>query len=203
MAGRVTVRVKGRQDKEKSILEADEVYYDTNRNVALALNARLQIQSKRLSNRATSFNEPVYVIAREIQQTDENHFKAIEAEVSAGKLPADPGLKLIVDTCIGNDKPRSMLGGAPLQTAFPQSLEAAGCKREDIDTVICTHLHVDHVGWNTMLEGGKWVPTFPNARYLIGKQESAHWKNDSDAETRTILGDSVQPIFDHGLVDLR
>jgi glyoxylase-like metal-dependent hydrolase (beta-lactamase superfamily II) len=113
-----------------------------------------------------------------------------------------PGLKLIVDTCIGNDKPRSMLGGAPLQTAFLQSLEAAGCKREDIDTVICTHLHVDHVGWNTMLEGGKWVPTFPNARYLIGKQEYAHWKNDSDAETRTILGDSVQPIFDHGLVDL-
>jgi len=113
-----------------------------------------------------------------------------------------PGLKLIVDTCVGNDKPRALFGGVGLQTGFLKSLEATGCKREAVNTVVCTHLHVDHVGWNTMLEGGKWVPTFPNARYLIGKQEYAHWKCEGDKEQQEILSDSVQPIFDRGLADL-
>jgi glyoxylase-like metal-dependent hydrolase (beta-lactamase superfamily II) len=71
-----------------------------------------------------------------------------------------------------------------------------------VDTVVCTHLHVDHVGWNTMLEDGKWVPTFPRARYLIGRKEHAHWSAEGDAEAQQILADSVQPIFDAGLVDL-
>ena len=113
-----------------------------------------------------------------------------------------PGLALIVDTCIGNDKPRRMLGQRPLQTAFLSSLAAAGCKPEDVSAVVCTHLHVDHVGWNTRLEGERWVPTFPRARYLLGRTEYEHWKVEGSEEQAQILTDSVQPIFDAGLVDL-
>ncbi len=113
-----------------------------------------------------------------------------------------PGLRLVVDTCIGNDRPRRFLGNAPLATPFLARLAEAGWTREGVDTVVCTHLHVDHVGWNTMLENSRWVPTFPKARYLIGKAEYAHWSAEGDAEQQTILGDSVQPIFDAGLVDL-
>ena len=113
-----------------------------------------------------------------------------------------PGLNLVVDTCVGNDKPRGLLGGQALQTGFLQSLEEAGCKPDAVDAVVCTHLHVDHVGWNTMLKDGKWVPTFPQARYLIGKQEYEFWSRDGDAEQQTILSDSVKPIFDQGLATL-
>jgi glyoxylase-like metal-dependent hydrolase (beta-lactamase superfamily II) len=110
-----------------------------------------------------------------------------------------PGLKLVVDTCIGNDKARSMLRGQTLGTPFLEHLAKAGFTRDNVDAVVCTHLHVDHVGWNTMLENGKWVPTFRNARYLIGRQEYEHWSAAGDEEQKQILGDSVAPIFDAGL----
>jgi glyoxylase-like metal-dependent hydrolase (beta-lactamase superfamily II) len=113
-----------------------------------------------------------------------------------------PGLKLVVDTCIGNDRNRAFLGGRSLSTPFLTHLEEAGWTRQGVDMVVCTHLHVDHVGWNTMLEGGKWVPTFPNARYLIGKREFEHWNAEDDAEQQAILGDSVRPILDAGLAEL-
>jgi glyoxylase-like metal-dependent hydrolase (beta-lactamase superfamily II) len=113
-----------------------------------------------------------------------------------------PGLRLVVDTCVGNDRPRSLLGGNALSTGFLKELEAAGWSREGVDAVVCTHLHVDHVGWNTMLEDGRWVATFPKARYLIGRTEHAHWSAEGDEEQQQILADSVQPIFDAGLVDL-
>jgi glyoxylase-like metal-dependent hydrolase (beta-lactamase superfamily II) len=113
-----------------------------------------------------------------------------------------PGLRLVVDTCVGNDKPRKgMTGPKGLATAFLQSLDEAGWTRESVDAVICTHLHVDHVGWNTMLVDGKWVPTFPNARYLLGKAEFAHWSAEGDDEQQQILSDSVQPILDAGLAE--
>jgi len=116
-----------------------------------------------------------------------------------------PGLRLVVDTCIGNDKPRQLLGlldGKPLATPFLQRLADVGWSRESVDMVLCTHLHVDHVGWNTMLVDGKWVPTFPKARYLIGKREFEHWSDTGHEEQQALLGDSVRPIFDAGLVDL-
>ena len=113
-----------------------------------------------------------------------------------------PGLRLVVDTCIGNDRPRGFIGNQPLATNFLRDFESAGWTRDGVDAVVCTHLHVDHVGWNTMLEDGKWVPTFPNARYLIGKSEYDYWRKEGDAEQQTILGDSIQPVFDAGLVDL-
>ena len=113
-----------------------------------------------------------------------------------------PGLRLVVDTCIGNDKPRNLTGGNPLATPFLQHLADAGWSRDSVDAVLCTHLHVDHVGWNTMLVDGKWVPTFHKARYLIGKREFEHWRNDGDEEQQAIMGDSVRPIFDAGLAEL-
>src|ERR1700722_12935011 len=113
-----------------------------------------------------------------------------------------PGLKVIVDTCVGNDRPREITGGQPLATPFLQHLGAAGGARDGVDAVVCTHLHVDHVGWNTMLENGKWVPTFPNARYLIARCEYDFWSAGDDEEQCAMLGDSVNPIFDAGLAEL-
>jgi glyoxylase-like metal-dependent hydrolase (beta-lactamase superfamily II) len=110
-----------------------------------------------------------------------------------------PGLRLVVDTCVGNDKARSMLMGQMLNTPFLSHLAKAGFTRDSVDTVVCTHLHVDHVGWNTMLENGKWVPTFPRARYLIGRTEYAHWRSAEGTEQQEILEDSVAPIFEAGL----
>ena len=110
-----------------------------------------------------------------------------------------PGLRLVVDTCIGNDKPRAFLRGKALSTGFLADLEAVGWSRDSVDAVVCTHLHVDHVGWNTMLVDGKWVPTFPNARYYIGRLEYEHWVAEAAGDQQAILDDSVTPIFDAGL----
>src|SRR6185312_479917 len=113
-----------------------------------------------------------------------------------------PGLRLVVDTCIGNDRPRAFVGGRPLSTPFLERFHETGWTRESVDRVLCTHLHVDHVGWNTMLEDGRWVPTFPNARYLIGRQEYDHWKAEGEAEQQVILSDSIQPILDANLAEM-
>ena len=86
-----------------------------------------------------------------------------------------PGLTVLVDTCVGNDKPRQNPGWHMLQTDFLDRLAAAGCPPESVDLVLCTHLHVDHVGWNTRLDNGRWVPTFPRARYLFARTEWEHW----------------------------
>ena len=109
--------------------------------------------------------------------------------------------RIVVDTCIGNDKPRAIPAWNHLQTRFLDDLAAAGYPRESIDTVLCTHLHVDHVGWNTMWSGGHWVPTFPNARYLVHAREWAYWQAEAEGEHRQIMNDSVQPIVDAGLMD--
>jgi glyoxylase-like metal-dependent hydrolase (beta-lactamase superfamily II) len=114
-----------------------------------------------------------------------------------------PARRIIVDTCIGNDKERDIPTWSRLQTSFLADLAAAGHARERIDTVLCTHLHVDHVGWNTMLVDGRWLPTFPRARYLIGRREWEHWRNPKPGtQNARLLADSVQPVFDAGLVDL-
>ena len=96
-----------------------------------------------------------------------------------------PGLTALVDTCVGNDKDRG--GRAPfhmMRTTFLDDLTAAGFPPESIDLVICTHLHVDHVGWNTRLEHGRWVPTFPRARHLFARQEWEHWSAEDDDDTK-------------------
>ncbi|MDA0978204.1 MAG: MBL fold metallo-hydrolase [Proteobacteria bacterium] len=114
-----------------------------------------------------------------------------------------PTKKIMVDTCIGNDKQRSNPNWSHLQLPFLDDLKTAGYDREDIDTVLCTHLHVDHVGWNTMLVDDKWIPTFPNARYLLARKEFEYWDQVAIGEDEDdILSDSVRPVFDAGLVDL-
>jgi len=112
------------------------------------------------------------------------------------------GRTIVVDTCVGNDKPREVKAWHMRQGRFLEDLAEAGFPRERVDTVLCTHLHVDHVGWNTMLAEGKWVPTFPNARYLLGKKEWAHWSNEPEGPDREVRNDSVRPILEAGLADL-
>jgi len=114
-----------------------------------------------------------------------------------------PGMRLVVDTCVGNDRPREITGGEPMSTRFLEHLSEAGWSRDEVDAVVCTHLHVDHVGWNTVLVGGKWVPTFANARYVFGKAEYEHWRDHSDAPDKlAVFSDSVKPIADAGKADL-
>ncbi|KXS20088.1 Zn-dependent hydrolase [Gonapodya prolifera JEL478] len=110
--------------------------------------------------------------------------------------------RIVVDTCIGNDKKRHNKGWNNLQTDFLSKMNAAGYPPESITHVICTHLHVDHVGWNTRLVGGKWVPTFPNAKYLFAKPEFEHWSQTAYADGDDIFSDSVKPIYDAGLAQL-
>jgi glyoxylase-like metal-dependent hydrolase (beta-lactamase superfamily II) len=115
-----------------------------------------------------------------------------------------PDRRIVVDTCLGNDKAgRRIPTWNNLQGTFLADLAAAGYPREAIDTVLCTHLHVDHVGWNTMLVDGKWVPTFPRARYLMGRVEFDHWRSQHERDDMAaIFADSVKPVHDAGLVDL-
>ena len=114
-----------------------------------------------------------------------------------------PDRRILVDTCLGNDKERDVPGWHMRQGPFLDDMAKAGFPRESIDQVLCTHLHVDHVGWNTMRSDGKWVATFPNARYLFGREEWEHWDaNSADGRYGPVIEDSVRPIVEAGLVDL-
>ncbi len=113
------------------------------------------------------------------------------------------GQKIVIDTCVGNDRERELPQCTDLQTAFLEDFRSAGFDPASINVVLCTHLHFDHCGWNTELENGRWVPTFPNARYLFGRKEWAYWQEvlkERSQNVRHIL-DSVQPIIDAGLAD--
>ncbi len=112
------------------------------------------------------------------------------------------GRVIVVDTCVGNDKPRDLKDWNMRKGQFLDDMTEAGFPRERVTTVLCTHLHVDHVGWNTMLQDGKWIPTFPNARYLIGRKEWDYWKNEAEGPDRVVRNDSVRPILEAGLADL-
>lgn len=112
------------------------------------------------------------------------------------------GKRIVVDTCIGNDKVRSNPEWNKMQLPFLADLRKAGYPRESINNVVCTHLHIDHVGWNTMLQNGEWVATFPNARYLIGGTEWDFFARQQDEFFKAPVDDSVRPIFDQGLAEL-
>ncbi|MBW2361828.1 MAG: MBL fold metallo-hydrolase [Deltaproteobacteria bacterium] len=118
-----------------------------------------------------------------------------------GLLVETPDRKILVDTCIGNDKDLSMPAWSQRSSSFLDDLASQGGTRDAIDTVLCTHLHVDHVGFNTVLENGKWAPTFRNARYLFGRKEFEYWKDEPDM-VGPVFGESVQPIVDAGLAEL-
>ena len=115
------------------------------------------------------------------------------------------GLTVLVDSCGGNDKERARPHFHRRSWPWLEALRSAGVAPEDIDVVLCTHLHVDHVGWNTRLDNGRWVPTFPNARYLIAQREWDYWRAAGPAalaRTGDYITDSVLPIFKAGQVEL-
>lgn len=121
-----------------------------------------------------------------------------------------PRHTILVDTCVGNDKPRP---GRPmfdqLNLPYLADLAAAGVRPEEVDFVLCTHLHVDHVGWNTQLIDGRWVPTFPNAKYIFARTEYDFWEqghlNGTESKVPNVYDDSVLPVMEAGqavLVDM-
>ncbi len=113
-----------------------------------------------------------------------------------------PRHTILVDTCGGNDKdrpqrPRYHMNRWP----YLENLETSGVHPEDVDFVLCTHLHVDHVGWNTRLLDGRWVPTFPNARYLFGRLEWEFWEQRFKAPgsiEAPHYEDSILPVIEAG-----
>jgi len=115
------------------------------------------------------------------------------------------GKRILIDTCVGNHKSRPARPKWHLmETPYLARLKAAGVDPGQVDMVMCTHLHVDHVGWNTRLENGRWVPTFPNAEYVFSKADFDHYsKLDADPKTGPVNGgsfrDSVLPVVEAGL----
>jgi glyoxylase-like metal-dependent hydrolase (beta-lactamase superfamily II) len=109
-----------------------------------------------------------------------------------------PHHTILVDSCIGNDKPRPQRPKWNMKTddAYLRGLSSAGFSPDDIDFVMCTHLHVDHVGWNTRMENGRWVPTFPKARYVFGKQEFDYWTEQNAKAPVPPFVDSVLPVVE-------
>lgn len=119
------------------------------------------------------------------------------------------GRTLLIDACIGEHKDIPEIPGWHQRrgSGFLDRLHACGVDPADIDLVFCTHLHVDHVGWNTRQDNGRWQPTFPNARYLFGRRELADWMVQHDAGRAPpiharALEQSVIPIVEAGRVDL-
>lgn len=115
-----------------------------------------------------------------------------------------PSQRVVVDTGLGNDKQgRNVPVWNDRHSPFLETLSAAGFTPDTIDTVLCTHLHVDHVGWNTRLIDGHWVPTFPKAHYVFGRTEYEHWRDHSETPDKAaVFGDSVQPIVAAGKAEL-
>lgn len=110
--------------------------------------------------------------------------------------------RIVVDTCLGGGKERPIPNWSNLQSELLEDLTKLGFGREAVDRVLCTHLHFDHIGWNTVLEDGAWVPTFPNARYLMAEQEWGYWQHEDDPYAPQAKQDSILPVFEAGLVDL-
>jgi glyoxylase-like metal-dependent hydrolase (beta-lactamase superfamily II) len=116
-----------------------------------------------------------------------------------GFLLKTPSQVILIDACLGNHKTAGFDDWAGRDDGrFLAGLTAAGVTPAEIDVVFCTHLHVDHVGWNTRLENGQWVPTFPNARYLLPEADVEHYGKDA-GETYT---ESVLPVIAAGQAEL-
>jgi glyoxylase-like metal-dependent hydrolase (beta-lactamase superfamily II) len=116
------------------------------------------------------------------------------------------GKTVLIDGCVGNDKSRPTRPmWNKLQTRYLERFVATGATPEQVDLVMCTHLHNDHVGWNTRLVDGRWVPTFPNARYVWHRADYEKYKDADPAKepnNRAAFDDSVRPIVEAGLADM-
>jgi glyoxylase-like metal-dependent hydrolase (beta-lactamase superfamily II) len=117
-------------------------------------------------------------------------------------LVKTPSHTVLIDTCVGNHKERPWVPRFhQLDTPWLDRLSRAGVTPDDVDFVLCTHLHTDHVGWNTFLKDGRWVPTFPNARYVFSQDEHDHWSPETNPglaisrpDRAAIYTDSVLPV---------
>src|SRR6478736_2631013 len=109
-----------------------------------------------------------------------------------------PRHNILIDSYVGNHKPRPSRPFWHMMNSdrFEKGLGAAGLTVNDIDYVMCTHLHVDHVGWNTRLENGRWVPTFPKAKYVFGKSEFDYWTKENAKAEVGPFADSVLPVVE-------
>ena len=110
---------------------------------------------------------------------------------------------ILVDTCVGNHKSRPARPSWHMQNSpFIEELAGVGVQPEEVDFVLCTHLHVDHVGWNTKLLDGRWVPTFPNAKYIFSRNEfelwAARYEKGETVPVPLVYEDSVLPIVEAG-----
>ena len=123
-----------------------------------------------------------------------------------GFLIRSKGKLILVDTCVGDCKHRPRAVFNNQRWNWLDRLHEAGASPKDIDIVVCTHFHVDHVGWNTQLDNGRWVPTFPRARYVFAKAEWDFWRSEGGRHGLSRAGDyvadSVVPIVEAGLADL-
>jgi glyoxylase-like metal-dependent hydrolase (beta-lactamase superfamily II) len=117
-------------------------------------------------------------------------------------LVESQGKRIVIDTCLGNDKPRIVPQWAKRQGRFLDDIAQACFPRESVDFVVCTHLHPDHVGWNTMLVDSRWVPTFPNARYIFPARDWEWLDRQPVSPLGDYAGDSVRPIIAAGLAEL-
>ena len=117
-----------------------------------------------------------------------------------------PHHTIMIDCCVGNHKSRPTRTFWHMMNSdrYEKNLAASGFSLDDIDFVMCTHLHTDHVGWNTRLENGQWVPTFPKARYVFADRELAYWtkRQKEDPATCPWITDSVLPIVAANRVDI-
>ena len=112
-----------------------------------------------------------------------------------------PQHTVLVDTGVGNDKSRHETALWNRRNGgYLDDLRAVGVTPEQVDLVLCTHLHVDHVGWNTRLVDGRWVPTFAKARYVFPGAEWEFWKfeNEAGREKSGCIADSVVPVVEAG-----
>ena len=118
------------------------------------------------------------------------------------------GRTILIDACVGDHKERPARPEWHRRSdgTWLSALAACGLAPQDIDIVFCTHLHADHVGWNTRLEDGRWVPTFPNARYITSRTEFEFWQNEVARQDGPVghgsFEDSVLPVMEAGRMDL-
>ena len=120
------------------------------------------------------------------------------------------GKRILVDPCVGHQRNRPLLPFYHMiNSPLIDRLGAFGVSPEGIDYVFCTHLHLDHVGWNTRLKDGRYVPTFPNARYLFSRAEDEYWRGELTGELPEeevfndgVYAECIQPVIEAGLADM-
>ncbi|WP_149537605.1 MBL fold metallo-hydrolase [Siccirubricoccus phaeus] len=151
-------------------------------------------------------------LTKEVLEENRSWLEPTSIDPATGKLilciqsyiVETPHHKILVDTCVGNhkDRPTRPFWHQKTDETWQRNLAGAGFRPEDIDYVMCTHLHVDHVGWNTQLKDGRWVPTFPKARYIFGAKEYAYWEAEHKRTPNPVIADSVLPIVEAGQAEL-